>query len=71
MFKLIDEKSGRAIDIGEEVTTFRGEKYRLESFTPPRGPSTGRVYIRAEGAEFAAGYYPSVIGARIVEVAHD
>lgn len=66
--KLIDKKTGKEILIGDDVTTFRGEIWKLRGFTPPKHPrSTGRITVESEG--FTSEYYPGVIDAEIVE--HD
>lgn len=75
---LVDEKTGAPIAIGDVVKTFRGEKVRVTGFkAPTHSGSTGRVYVQPlelkEGfiglPGFNREYFPSVIGAKIVEVA--
>lgn len=61
-FRLVQDKSLAPIDIGQKLTTFRGEVVTLDSTQPPHHEgSTGRVYCRdAEGR--VNGWYPSVVG---------
>lgn len=51
------EDSRERVNVGDRVTTFRGEVYTVSGFSAPRGSSTGRVYT-VEGS----GFYPSVFG---------
>jgi hypothetical protein len=68
MAKLIDELTGKELVIGQVVETSRGEKTILTGFKEPHKPSsTGRVYVKAEGAQYGNEYFPSVIGAKIIE----
>lgn len=70
--KLIDTKTGRELQIGEIVTTFRGESRKLTDWEAPlHEGSTGRVYLRSlDEDDFFGdhGYFPSVVNAQIVEV---
>lgn len=67
-FKLVDEKSGNELHIGDKVKTFRGESAILLGFTPPRhGGSTGRVSVKI-GAEREQEFFPGVICAKIVQI---
>jgi hypothetical protein len=64
--RLISERSGIEIKIGDRVTTFRGESGTLSSVRLPHKPgSSGHV-----GVKFDAGgeqeFFPAVIGARFV-----
>lgn len=67
--KLVDITNGKLIEPGNEVTTFRGEKARLISATPPhRMGSAGKVLVEFEkDNNYRMEYYPSVIGAVFVE----
>lgn len=68
MAKLINKKTGKEVKVGDTVTTFRGEKAVLEGFKEPhKSSSTGKVYVKFEGAEWSDQFYPSVIGCEIVE----
>lgn len=53
--------------VGQKVVSFRGEKAKLISWTPPHKPSsTGRVYIKFEDGNQQE-YFPSVIGGEFKE----
>jgi hypothetical protein len=68
MAKLINETTGQEVKEGDTVTTFRGEKGILQSFREPHKPSsTGKVYVKFEGAEWSREFYPSVIDCKIVD----
>lgn len=65
--KLIDNKTGREINKGDVVITFRGEPYILDSFEAGRhSGSTGRVYLKdtLDSVDTVA-FYPGVINARV------
>lgn len=65
--KLVDEKTGKKLEVGQKVTCFRGEEYTLTDAREPHKPSsTGRVYVRKEGAKYGREFFPSVIGAKWV-----
>jgi hypothetical protein len=68
--KLVNEKTGEALLVGDTVTTFRGEVGTLTACSAPRHEgSSGRVYVKFSGGfGYEASYYPSVIGAKFVEV---
>lgn len=79
--RLINEETGEAINIGDKVTTSRGELFTLKSFTVPHKiSSSGRVTITrpcthteddheriywCRGEEIGD-FFPNVIGAKIV-----
>jgi len=70
-WKLIHVETGVELRADDLCQTFRGEKARITSLTPPtHAPSTGRVYIRMIGdphtPETEQGYYPGVIGAKFI-----
>jgi hypothetical protein len=51
MLRLVDEKTGKPITIGDLVTTFRGETGNLVGAEPPTtSGSTGRVRVQLVGA---------------------
>ena len=70
---LINEKEGRVLKKGEEVTTFRGEKAVLKDWREPGvigGGMNGKVYCDTktkDGKPFSNEWYPSVIGAEFVD----
>jgi hypothetical protein len=65
--KLYDNKTGKEFKAGDKIICFRGEEYVITSFQPPKhSGSTGRVYVKPEGADgdrYSQGYYPSVFDA--------
>ena len=64
--KLINERTGTEIKIGDVVKTFRGEAATLVGMAEPRSEnSTGRVYLRRDGVTDAL--YPSVIDAKWIK----
>jgi hypothetical protein len=82
--QLVSENTGMPIEVGTEVTTFRGEVYTLAGWTPPHTySSSGRVMLKRPCGHSADDhraihwcqgedrneYYPTVIGAKIIEVA--
>lgn len=73
--KLVDETTGKDVKPGTEVTSFRGETYKLVGFESPfRLGSTGRVNVtRANrgAVEFVESFYPQVFNLKIVEIQDD
>jgi hypothetical protein len=64
--KLVGD-DGNPIEIGTQVTDFRGKLWTLTDWTAPRhAASTGRVYLRAEDDERE--FFPGVINAKIVDI---
>jgi hypothetical protein len=59
--KLIDEKTGNEVKVGDEVTTFRGNKGILNSF------NYSRVYVRENGMQYTSEFFPSVINCKVVD----
>ena len=69
--KLIDTVTNEEIFVGEIVTDFRGDQFRLRNFRSAFRPnSTGRVGLDNLDGTFAGEYYPSVINATIVPDSH-
>jgi hypothetical protein len=65
--KLFDVATGRLLQVGDAVQTFRDETCTLTGMTPPRRvPSTGRVKLRFDNG-WEMEYYPGVIGAKFWE----
>ena len=70
--KLVDEKTGKEVKVGDRVTTFRGDKGILKGWKEPydfkenalRG---GKVYVQVEGDTFTCEWYPQVICTKFVE----
>lgn len=67
--KLIYDKTGEPVKIGDDVTTSRGEPAKVTGWAEPRHQgSTGRVRLKGEFAHFGEyEYYPSVIDAHWAE----
>lgn len=60
--RLINNKTGKEVNVGDEVTTFRGYKGVLKSF------NERRVYVRLDdGIPYNAEYFPDVIDCKVVE----
>lgn len=56
--------SGVAVQVGDVVSTGRGEQVTITGGRAPHSPaSTGRVWVRLEGGAQTE-YYPSVINAK-------
>ena len=65
--RLIHEKTGQPLNIGDPVVTFRGERGVLTGSAEPRhSGSTGRVCLRLGDADGSAEFFPSVIDAKWV-----
>jgi len=63
MAKLINEKTGVEVKVGDTLTDFRGDTAIFRSFSEPHKPSSeGKVYTDRLG-----GRYPSVFGLKIVD----
>lgn len=58
-------KDGETLSEGDSVTTFRGQKGILESWSEAQG----RVYVRFPEYTNAQSYFPSVINAKFEEPA--
>ncbi len=66
--KLIDASSGDALNVGDELFTFRGEKGVLVASVEPHKPnSTGRVIVRLKGSAADGSYFPNVFGAKWID----
>lgn len=69
--KLINTGTNEEIIVGEIVTDFRGDQFKLRNFRGPNKPSsTGRVGLDNLDGTFAGEYFPSVINAKIVADSH-
>ena len=63
--KLINSTTNKEVKIGDTVTSFRGERFELRSWSEPHHEgSTGRIYVR-EG-KLEGSYYPSVFDCKFV-----
>ncbi len=59
-----DHPAGNAVQVGDEVTTFRGEEATVLGISKPtHAASTGRVTLGDKDANWTMEYFPSVIGA--------
>ncbi len=62
-WKLVDEKTGKPLFVGQRRFDFRGDVLVVSGGRPPHKPaSTGRVYVSDDGTRHAE-YYPSVVDA--------
>lgn len=61
---LIDEETGKVVNVGDTVTTFRGEQKTLKAVYPHDG-KTGKVQLGSD--DFSRLLYPSVIGCTFVQ----
>ena len=65
-YQLIDANTLIPIRLGSIVLTFRGQKWKLLSFTPPASTrSTGRIKLQHDDGT-TGDYYPGIINARII-----
>jgi hypothetical protein len=64
MIKLINTKTNKEVNIGDEVTNFRGDKGVLTDVSPQTGMN-GHIYM--DGCQ----YYPSVIGCKFIVVGNE
>lgn len=64
--KLIYEKTGQEVKVGDKVETFRGETVEVSFFRPPHKPSSeGHVSVKRDGG--TREFYVSVIGAEWID----
>lgn len=64
--RLVYSQTGKEVQLGDAVTTSRGDKAIVRDIVKPHKPaSTGRVEIEIDGGN--ALFYPSVIGAEWIE----
>ena len=70
LMKLVNEKTGQEVKVGEVVTSFRGEKFTLRSAELPRhSGSSGRVVVLPKGVTNsfdAQEFFPSVFDLKFV-----
>lgn len=60
---LVHKATGKPVQIGDEVTGFRGGKAIVTGWDEPRSPgSSGRIYTHGKNANAnsASGFYPAV-----------
>ena len=66
--KLVDQKTGHEVKIGDTVTSFRGEVLYLTNLEEPRhSSSTGRVGVKKPGSNTVFYFFPTVIGCVFVD----
>ena len=69
-WKLVNSTTGKPIEIGDFILTFRKEPCKVIRFQPPHKPSsTGTVYAEFSDGDrtYHQGVYPSVIGAKYIQ----
>jgi hypothetical protein len=67
-YKLVDEKSGKELNVGAKVKTSRNERATITALRPPhKKDSSGHVTIKTTDG-YEQEYYPSVIGAKYITV---
>lgn len=63
---LISEKTGKPVQVGDTLTTFRGERVRLIGMQPPHKPEAqGKVFCENE-SHCDSVWYASVVNCRYV-----
>ena len=63
--KLINSKTKQEVKIGDMVTSFRGEKYEVRSWSEPHhSGSTGRMYVKND--QLDRELYPAVFNCEFV-----
>lgn len=68
--RLVDSKTKQPLEVGQMVTTSRGEKCKLLGITRPHKPSsTGRVTLQfdSEQHHYTGEFFPGVIDAEWIE----
>ena len=66
--KLINKTTGKELQIGDEVETFRGEPVRVTYFRPPHKPgSSGKVSVEFIGKTWTQELFVSVINCEWIE----
>ena len=65
-WRLVHIETGKPINIGDELETFRGEKVRLVGMQPPHKPeASGKVFC--DDGQCDSVWYASVVGCRYVK----
>lgn len=71
--KLVIKATGEEVQIGQQVTTFRGDLVQVTGWKKPHKPSSeGKIYVADVALEQPSPsdireYYPGVVGAMWVE----
>ena len=69
---LVDDMTGWPIRVGDVRESNRGETYVVTGGRPPLSlASTGRIYVALGGAEPTTEFYPSVFGAKWVDLSNN
>lgn len=65
----LQDRQGNAVNVGDTVTDFRGEKHVVDGWNRQfGGPSSGHVHTHPlDGGDWQDHFYPSVFGLKIVE----
>lgn len=68
MAKLINKTTGKEVNEGDQVISFRDEHYIIEGMTPPHKPSSeGKVYAKPVDGGMRRELYPSVFDLKFVD----
>lgn len=71
--RLVYESTGKPVEIGDRVKSFRGEPYEVVRIEGPRrSGSTGRLWVRNDSMRPTdeTSYFPSVFGAEWSDSIH-
>lgn len=65
--RLIYTKTGGPVQLGD-VVQLDGEMHTIVSFRPPHKPSSsGKITLKAQGAQYESEYFVGIIGAKWVD----
>lgn len=68
MSRLIKSNTGATVNVGDRVTSFRGDAATvLEWIDPKHRGSTGRIVVQMHDNNNRESYYPSVFDCEIVD----
>lgn len=66
--RLVHTSTGKEVQIGDSVVSFREEKATIVHITKPHKPaSTGRVGVKFSGSGSVSEYFPGVFGLDWIE----
>lgn len=60
--KVIKDKEGNIVNVGDTVTDFRGEDWVILHATPSDGHREGKIYAQRKDSEHKRECYASVFG---------
>jgi hypothetical protein len=63
-WKLIHETTRKEINVGDSLTTFRGERVTLIGMQPPHKPEASGKVVVEDGNHRDSIFYAGVVGAR-------